>query len=431
MTGVRAGRAAERMVLAAGAGVLALAAFALVSKVQSNPGWPNGTDLDVYRAAADSILAGGHPYVRNLYTYDPYGYPPLFAELVALLRSVLGWGEAWLIWPLLCTAALFGAMYLLMRRFGVRLHIGWIVLATGLLALGHLGRTELFHGQPDFVLLLLLVAGLVCFRNGRKIAGAIAWGLMIVVKPFLGVIVFFQLRRGQWREAAMTVASSAAFFFAGFALFGAKIVEAVTGWLSASRWYTTIPNVAKPANQSLYGFFTRMTVGTEHSEPWINAPGLAGWLMPPLVALALGALYIGISPNLANARSEAEAGGLDLLESGLPLAFAFALGPLAEAPHLYLLIPAAFGAGLLAWTRWSSVDARPRWSVALLFWAALLGMFTIPFAVKLFMPYHWATLTGPELLASAFNAVVVLGASVASIYALRAGKGFFARTAPV
>lgn len=408
----------------AGCGLLLLAAAALVRKLWLAPAWPDGTDLSVYLNAAGAILGGDHPYDPNYYPYDPYGYPPLFAEVIALFRFVLGAGHAWLAWPVICAICLMAALYLIMRRVSWRAPLGWTALAAGVLMFGHIGRSDLYHGQPDFLLLLLLVVGLMQFRAGKTYSGALAWGAMIVVKPFLGAVVFFLMRRGRWRDAIATIGASAILFGVSFLLFAPRLIEAMTGWLAASRWYTSVPNVAKPANQTFYGLFHRLFVDTEHSTPWVNAPGLVPWLMLPILALVIAGIYFGVSSKEEAAAATAEeSGARDMVELCIPLGLFFALGPLTEAPHLYLLLPAFYGAGVLLARRWRAGGAaKTRWTLAVAPWLALMTLFAIPVGLAIVSPYQWPELSGAAILVSGLNGYLALAGSLLAAYALRAER---------
>lgn len=416
---------ATGLVALAAALLIALAGFLLVRNILTTPSWPDHTDLSVYLNAADAIWAGGSPYNPSLYPADRYGYPPLFAEFIAFLRLVLGQGHSWLIWPLVCAVCLFGALNLLMCKFGTRTPVPWIGVAGGLLMLGHIGRSEFFHGQPTFVLLLLFLSGLLCLRQGAVLPGALAWGAMIVVKPFLGAVVFYLLRRGQWRAAIATVAISGTLFFLSFLPFITRLPDAIRGWLEASGWFTTIPNVAKPANQTAYGLFTRLFVDTKYSTPWFDAPALVPVLMIPVLLIVVAGIYFGVSgrttANSDNA-GDAESGARDIIEASLPLGLVMAMGPLTEAPHLYLLLPAIFASGIMLRHKWNTPHLRGLWATAAGFWAALFMLFIIPYRATLIAVYSWPKLTGVKILISGLNGYIVLAACLLSAWALHSER---------
>jgi hypothetical protein len=198
----------------------------------------------------------------------------------------------------------------------------------------------------------------------------------------------------------------------------------VTGWMEASRWYTTIPNVAKPANQTFFGLFHRLFVDTEHSVPWAQAPGLVPWLMLPVLAVVIAGIYFGVSSKRQAAAIPAEeSGARDMVELCIPLGLFFALGPLTEAPHLYLLLPAFYGVAVLLARRWrTGGPARTRWAMVAAPWLALLALFAIPITVLILSPYRWPELSGAAILISGLNAYIALAGSLLAAFAINAER---------
>lgn len=407
-----------------GLALVALGILGLARKLALAPDWPNSTDLMVYLTAAGAILRGDHPYHRELYLFDPYGYPPLFAFLIAGLRRVFDMGHGWYLWAAASIAAVFAFTAMLLRGFGPKLSWGWVVLAAGVIIFGHIGRSDLFHGQPGFWLVTLFVFGLMQFRAGKDWSGAVAWALMIVCKPFLGVIVIYLLRRGAWTAAFKTMGAAALLFIAPFLAFGANAVNAFQGWLSATHWYTSIPNVAKPGNQSLNGFLIRLFSENPFTTPWIDAPTL----IPVLMALALPAFALGIYLSVDGQAPRAqtppsEGGGQDLLQATLIFGFIFAYGPLTEAPHMFLLLPALMGCGIILARRVQERAATVRpWTYAFIAWCITLSIFAIPFRFILLAPYAWGHLDGAQILLSFECGATALIASVLSVAALQADR---------
>src|SRR5690606_29565640 len=109
------------------------------------------------------------------------------------------------VWIVLQAVALVAVAVLLTRRGGVSLAIPWVVLICGALFVARAARSDLYHGQLNFLLLLLLLAGFLCWRQGRSASASGLWAVMICCKPFLGIVVFFLLRQRDWRTAALTV----------------------------------------------------------------------------------------------------------------------------------------------------------------------------------------------------------------------------------
>src|SRR5690606_28604845 len=107
----------------------------------------------------DAILQGRSPYAPSAEAFHRYPYPPLFADVLAVLTALFGHAGAAGVWIVLQAVALVAVAVLLTRRGGVSLAIPWVVLICGALFVARAARSDLYHGQLNFLLLLLLLAG--------------------------------------------------------------------------------------------------------------------------------------------------------------------------------------------------------------------------------------------------------------------------------
>lgn len=408
-------------------GLIALGIVRVVRDILKAPNWPGqGTDLSVYFSAARHVAEGQSPYLNPADPANPYGYPPLFADLIALLRSVLGEGMLWAIWPIASAAALFASIALMMRSFGWK--APWVAVAGvfGLLINGHITRSDLFHGQPHFFLILLILTGIIAFQKGRALTGALTWAAVIVCKPFAGIFVLALVRRGQYREAIYTLGASAGLFVASFLPFAANAVDAFKGWIDATRFHTSFPNVAKPTNEAFNGFFTRIFSETPFSSPWIAAPGVIPWLAASLTLLALTAAWFSVSGKAARESVEPEErGARDMVEFSAALGFILCFGPLMEGPHVFMLLPGLFGATMIAERRWRlNAPGKALWLAAALCWTGVLGLFLIPFENALTNPFGLGHLQGAKIILSLPFGLAVAAGCVASLVALRADRAW-------
>lgn len=401
---------------------LTIVGLALVAhKILQAPGWPLRTDLQVYLMAADAIGRGANPYDLSQYGRDPYAYPPLFAEIILGLRTFLGETRAWIVWPAMMAASLIAAFWWMLRRFGQDLSYGWVALASGLLLIGYIPRADIFHGQPSMALLLLFVLGLVLFNRGKIAWGGLAWGLVFVVKPFLGAAIFFLARRGEWRALFASVAASAALFFLSFLPFGARAFDVFFGWIGASRWHSSLPSVAKPANQSFNGVLNRMFAENPFSTPWQVAPHVIPVLELGFLALAVIGIWFGVrgGRNARAGESPAAAQARTLLEFGLTMGLVLSCGLLMEPSHLVVALPGLVGALLLARAHWNAPPMlKWLWTATGAAWVLLYVSFMIPFQNKLIATHLWANLEGVEIVASAYHGALALGASGLAAFAL-------------
>jgi len=318
----------ERRIVTFGAGALGLllilASFAAAfDSVHDNPFWNNtSTDFGVYYHAAGDISDGANPYFEegrldSIRGY--YGYPPAFAEALIPLHYA-GEDVARYGWLLINFASLVAAIPLLLSAFGTKLAWPWVLLATGVVAASYPAHSDLYHGQVNFPLLLLLVAGLALFVRGRDRAASLAWAAMIVVKPFLGVLVLYLLWRREWKAALATSAITAGLLVLSFAPTFVNGFDAVEGWIRISREYGAAASTVQPDSHSLHALVLRLFTTNAYSTPWIDSQALlhVGTVLLALTLVAL--LFIALPPRAMGERERTPA--RVLAESGLVIALA-------------------------------------------------------------------------------------------------------------
>jgi len=393
--------------------------------ILADANWPAGTDLSLYLSAAKAIMNGHSPYDPAYFPGDPYGYPPLFAEFIAVLGLALGEWKRWIVWSAAGLACLPLALALLGRGFGRKTPYKFIALIFGLMTLGAITRSDIFHVQPHFILLLLIAGGLYAFRQGRAVLGALLLGLVIVCKPFTGIFVFVFLRRGQIREALLTLFASGGLFAASFLPLLPRLQESFHGWVAASRFHTSSPNIAKGANETYVGLFNRLFTETPYSTPWIVAPHVVPWLSAAVLLVGVLGIYFGV-PSKAQRAAEApdERGAHDLLEFSLALGLIMACGPLMESPHVFMILPGVFGAAMLAQSRWRAGAANKSvWVAAAAAWGLILALFVYPRNDAIVNLYTLGHLEGLAILISVKTGVLVSVACWLSAAALVSDRG--------
>jgi hypothetical protein len=408
--------------------LLSLVGFAaLMRMIALDDIWPRGTDLAAYLDAAKAIRQGGSPYTFDVdhdpNAHDPYAYPPLFAELVAALTTVLGYGNLWIIWSIFCLGCLIGSIFLMLRGFGPKTDYRWVFLIAGVAMTGRMVRGDAYHGQINFLLLLLLLLGLKQLLSGRITRASAAWAVMIVFKPFMGIVVLYLLRRRFWKPAMLTVAFASVLFMASFLLVYPNAIETFAGWMQTSHWYTSLPFVAKPGNQSFYGLFMRLFAVSRHSDE----PKIVGALMLPIVGLALATFLFAV-PSQPSVRlsSGLDDGPRALLEVGVTLALALSCGPLMEGDHVFVVLPGLFGAAMLAQNRMGgSSQHRILWLSAVIAWCVALCAVVPPLTVKFLEPYTWSIpLSGLKILGTGRVCTTLFVAAILSAAALWQDRKF-------
>ncbi|MEP7210191.1 MAG: glycosyltransferase family 87 protein [Alphaproteobacteria bacterium] len=385
------------------------------------PGWPANTDTSLYIRAADAVLAGVSPHSEQPILSDPYAYPPFLASFHALLELALGGGHgrSWMLWALVGEVALAAGIIQLMRGFGRKAPWSWTALAVAIALASHLSRIDFVHGQTNTLIFCLAVTGLRFHLAGRTLPGALIWGAAFAIKPFIGVMAFYLMRRGEWKAAFGCIASAAVFFVVPFLRWGADAPHIFMGWMNVSHFYTSLPAVAKSDNYSAYGFFHRIFGETEFATPWVQAPLLILPATALIAAAGITAVAFGVRGRRFAADPADTRAPLALLELGVVLGAALCAGPLFEGDYAFYLLPGLAGAVWLAMQRLRerSLDA------AAMIWCAAL--WALPF-VLVFMPVQmwflrapvWGRLEGAWQLLGARNGALFLIATLASGWTL-------------
>jgi hypothetical protein len=410
-TGAHAGSLSgsrDRWYLPIGIALIAVGIVLMGRKIHLDATWPAGTDISVYLSAVKNVAAGLHPY-GDVHAH-PFAYPPLFAELISLLFPVFSDGKWWAIWSALTFVQLIAALIIMMRGFGEKLPWGAVALVCGVISVSHLTRSEVFHGQADFTILLLLVLGLRFSTLQKPLATAVAWSIMMNIKPFLGIVVIHQLVTRRYREAIYTLIAGGTIFALSFAAFGSDAIDAFLKWRASAAWYTSVPEIARFDNQSFYEFFARICNATEYGVPLANCQSAVPFLMLPVLAAAAVALFLIARSIMMLSRENRLTPVHEMLAAGVVIAAVMSCGPTYYGDYVYLLLPGAFGAYLLA----SGGHDRTGWLVVTAIWCVALYSLALPFSIRLTDTYRWSQLYGIRHLAGIQNGTVAMVCALVS-----------------
>jgi hypothetical protein len=394
--------------------------FALTRMIVLNPVWPRGTDLGVFLNAADAILHGNSPYDIDFQNdLNGYAYPPLFAEFIAALTLLLGYGKLWIIWSGFCLICLISSLVLMLRWFGPKIDCHWMLLLIGTAMTSRMVRGDAYDGAINILLLLLLLVGLKKFLSNNVIAGSVTWAVMIVFKPFMGILVFYLIRRRCWKCAIITVAIAGALFAGSFLPFLPNLAKAFAGWLETSHAHTSLPFIAKPGNQSFYGVLMRSFTASQFSDPWMQAPKIIGFLMIPIVGVALATFLFAVSNESAIGPSSKLDGPRALLEVGIVMALSLSCGPLLEGDYEFVILPGLFGAVMLVLIRPERIVRRRTMWLSIVAWCLGLASVGLPITVKFLEPYTWSLpVSGLAIFGTGRVCVSLFIASILSAAAL-------------
>lgn len=373
---------------------------------------PDGVwvDYDLYAHAALTLASGGDPYAfqvpgENDTVLYGYVYPPAVAWMVAPVALALPGRSGHLVWSLLCLLSFLVSLVLLLRTF--RQPVSWPVVGVvaGAAPLTFALRDNVYHGQLDLLLVLLVSGSLVLLARGRPAAAGVLLGMAASGKPFLGVLLLLLCWRRQWRAAFTMCLTGALILAASFLPSVGGGLALVEAWVGASRYATSPAFAAFPFNHALSGLWLRLFTETPFATPWIISPVLVLTANAALVVIAaslwLWAVPFGSMPAPESDSSDlVEQPGLVLFaESGLLLGLLYVLGPLSELNHFFMLLPGIVGVLRLALCS-PSRTVRRRWMPAAVAWIAFLALLAGPLRVLTWGHPIEGHLSGPAVLLS-------------------------------
>jgi hypothetical protein len=349
-------------------------ALAMRLVIRLVPYEPNFTiDFDYYILAGASLLRGENPYTAAIQMHAEhiaggYVYPPLLAWILVPLGAALPVRLPYLVW-VLAEMVGFGATLALVLRAGahpVRWH--WVILVVGAAFLPFITWDNLYHGQVDFMLLVLVTIGLYLIARDRPVAGGFLLALAPSVKPFLAVLLLYLAWRSRWRAFFVTGFSGLALLVLSFLPTLAQGTGVVEGWIEASRTQGVPPLIGHPFNHAIYGTLVRLFTPTPYAVAWVESQPLLIVLTLLFGLVAPTVWLLAVPPGPLRRQHDTE---LVLVEAGLLLTLMFAYGPIAESNHLIALWPVMLVTMRLAL---SSPDAerRLRWRPAALAWGVFL-----------------------------------------------------------
>jgi alpha-1,2-mannosyltransferase len=239
-------------------------------------------DLDVYRSAGQSVLAG-RPVYQHLTPSPqllPFTYPPVAAVLampLAILPSIVA---AWL-WTISQLVILGGILAWSFRSVLVRTG-RWYPVALAVLLGGSVWVLPVWSGiqlgQVNIFLMALVLADFMVTQP--RWPRGILIGLVTAVKLTPGVFIVHLWLTGRRREAWTAIISAAAFEAVAFLVIP---WDSVGYWASALFDSGRLGYNASVDNQSLRGMMLR--IGPDGS------PGSALWVLCAVVVAVAGFRY--------------------------------------------------------------------------------------------------------------------------------------------
>src|ERR1700757_4312008 len=161
-------------------------------------------DYELWYATGKHVLAGGEIYFFRAGKYD-FMYPPPCALFLAA-ASLLGQGGLILLLVAINSAAWFFSAKLsaLLVQGEQRATNPWLYLIPSLLVIVYIWSS--YHlGQPNLVLLALMVGAFVAFRAEREIVGGGLIAVAAAIKAFPLLAIIYLVYRRYWKAAISLV----------------------------------------------------------------------------------------------------------------------------------------------------------------------------------------------------------------------------------
>ncbi len=180
-------------------------------------------------------------------------HPPS-SILVMIPWSMLDYRAALLAWNLLSLGMLVASLEIIRRSLELPLTLELIAPAVIFLLLSHPLLMQLFHGQWNLILLLLVTAAWAAERSGRPAWAGVLLGAATAIKLFPGFLFLYFLTRRRWTAVIAGVLAFGMLTGLTAALLGPEVYRVyfreVLPKLAPVRssWY----------NASLVGFWTRL-----------------------------------------------------------------------------------------------------------------------------------------------------------------------------
>ena len=295
--------------------------------------------------------------------------PPHF-HLLLLPLVTLPIGTAARVWLVLNAVSALTAIVMVVRELKLRVPIWqWMPLAViGLLSVAT--NSNAVTAQCTGVLMLPMTAAWLAARRQQWVTCGVWLGVVIGVKPFLGLFLPVLALRGQWRA---TVSACLA------GLVSSAVGVAVFGWSSYVEWIGALRSVSWVwgfMNGSIQALLARSLAPSPAFTPAVAA----SWLIIPV--WIIGSAVVAVVSYRATTRS------LDHMFSVTILA-ALLISPLGWTYYLWLAMPSLL-------SLWRTGPSWPTWvGLALLCVPLPLGTFGQPYwlaTVTLASAYSWGLL---------------------------------------
>ena len=309
-------------------------------------------DYELWYATGKHVLAGGEIYFFRAGKYD-FMYPPPCALFLAG-ASLLG--QVGLIFLLV---TIDSAAWFISAKLSARLARAdrsatnpWLYLIPSLLVIVYIWSS--YHlGQPNLVLLALMVGAFVALRAECEIVGGGLIAVAAAIKAFPVLAIIYLVYRRYWKAAISLVATLVFLLL----ILPAPFRGFEQAWHDLEKWsagmlkYSEVTVGQRPMrsytwkNQSLIGVSNRLlrrvdadAASAPHKPVYVNLADLGFPVVNAIIisaALALGIVFIAVMPDRDTRTAESDA-----IEFALLLLLMLMLTPLSFGYfYSWLMLP--------------------------------------------------------------------------------------------
>jgi len=271
-------------------------------------------DYELWYATGRHVLAGDEIYFFRAGKYD-FMYPPPCA-LFLTGASLLGQGGLIFLLVAINSAAWFcSAKLSAILTIGNRTTINWwLYLVPSLLVIVYVWSS--YHlGQPNLVLLALMLCGFISLRTKREVLGGGFIAVAAAIKAFPVLAIVYLVYRRYWRAAGSLILTLVFLLlilpglFRGFE----RAWHDLEKWSAGMLKYSEVTVGQRPMrsytwkNQSLIGVSNRLlrhvdadAASALHQPVYVNFADLGFRLVNAIIisiALALGLLFVAVMPQ--------------------------------------------------------------------------------------------------------------------------------------
>jgi hypothetical protein len=316
--------------------------------------WHTLFDYTLWYETGQHVLAGDEIYFFRSGKY-PFMYPPPCALFLAA-ASLLGQGGLILLLVGINSAAWFCSARLSALLAGGKSALAnvWLYLVPNLLVIVYIWSS--YHlGQPNLVLLALMLGSFLALRTKREIIAGVLIAIAAGIKAFPVIAIIYILYRRYWLAAASLVVTLAFLLlvlpapFRGFE----RAWRDVEKWSAGMLTYSEAKVGQRPMrsytwkNQSLIGVSNRLlrhvdadAASAPHQPIYVNFANVRFSAVNGIavcIALALGVLFITAMP-----RREMRTAESDSVEFALLLLLMLMVTPLSYGYfYSWLMLPFA------------------------------------------------------------------------------------------